>query len=299
MSSIAVGVDAGGSKTAVTYSLDGECKGVWFGAAANATVRGPERATAAIAETIELALDGALPNAIFVGAAGAGRDRIADALKDSLESRFAGARVEVRDDAYIALRAAVPQGDGAVLVAGTGAIAYAEKDERGFRAGGYGYLLGDAGSGFGIGAAAIERLLRAYDERAPRDAFTAELEAALEVRTLSETLQKFYGAEIPSLAIAAVAPVVLDLASRGDRSASKIVQAAAAELTDLVKAAIKSAALAGSSAPIAFAGGLLGTSGLLTYLIETRLLNDFPTMPILKGNPEPYTGALCAAERLL
>ena len=89
MSSIAVGVDAGGSKTAVTYSLDGECKGVWYGAAANATVRGPERATAAIAETIELALDGALPNAIFVGAAGAGRDRIADALRGSLESRFA------------------------------------------------------------------------------------------------------------------------------------------------------------------------------------------------------------------
>ncbi len=299
MSSIAVGVDAGGSKTAVVYSLDGQRKGVWYGEPANATVRGPERAAAAIAETIELALEGALPNAIFVGAAGAGRDHIAGTLRGSLESRFPRARVEVRDDAYIALRAAVPAGDGAVLVAGTGAIAYAEKNERGFRAGGYGYLLGDAGSGFAIGAAGIERLLRAYDGRVPRDAFVEELETALEVRSLHETLQKFYGAEIPARAVAAVAPVVLDLASRGDRTASKIVQQAAAELTDLVKAAIKLAELAGTSAPIAFAGGLLGTSGLLTYLIETRLLNEFPTMPILKDNPEPYTGALGAAERLL
>ncbi|HET9393476.1 MAG TPA: BadF/BadG/BcrA/BcrD ATPase family protein [Candidatus Rubrimentiphilum sp.] len=299
MPSIAVGVDAGGSKTAVAYSLDRQCKGVWYGDAANATVRGPERAAAAIAETIELALDGALPNAIFVGAAGAGRDRVAELLRDLLGSRFAGARIEVRDDAYIALRAAVPTGDGAVLLAGTGAIAYAEKGERGFRAGGYGYLLGDAGSGFGIGAAAISWLLSAYDGRKPRDAFVEELEAALEVRSLHETLQKFYGAEAPVGAVAAVAPVVLDLASRGDRSASKIVQPAAAELTELVKTAIKSAGLAGSSAPIAFAGGLLRSSSLLTYLIETRLLNDFPNMPMLKDTPEAYAGALGAAERLL
>ena len=77
------------------------------------------------------------------------------------------------------------------------------------------------------------------------------------------------------------------------------MQLAAAELTELVKAVIKLADLTGSSAPIAFAGGLLGASSLLTYLIETRLLNDFPAMPILKDNPEPYTGALGAAERLL
>lgn len=299
MPSIAVGVDAGGTKTAVAYSLDRECKGVWYGEAANATVGGPERAANAIAQTIELALDGARPNAIFVGAAGAGRDRVAESLRDLLGSRFTGARIEVRDDAYIALRAAVPAGDGTVLLAGTGSIAYAEKDGRGFRAGGYGYLLGDAGSGFGIGSAAISWLLSAYDGRKPRDAFVEELEAALEVRSLHETLQKFYGAEAPVPAIAAVAPLVLDLASRGDRSASKIVQAAAAELTELVKTAVKSAGLAASDAPIAFVGGLLRTSGLLTYLIETRLLNDFPAMPILKDNPESYTGALGAAERLL
>lgn len=299
MPSIAVGVDAGGTKTAVAYSLDRECKGVWYGEAANATVGGPERAAAAIAQTIELALEGALPNAIFVGAAGAGRDSVAESLRDLLGSRFTGARVEVRDDAYIALRAAVPAGDGTVLLAGTGSIAYAEKDGRGFRAGGYGYLLGDAGSGFGIGAAAISWLLSAYDGRKPRDAFVQELQTALEVRSLHETLQKFYGAEVPVRAIAAVAPLVLDLASRGDRSASKIVQSAAAELTELVKAAIKSADLAATNAPIAFAGGLLRASSLLTYLIETRLLNDFPDKPILKDNPASYTGALVAAERLL
>ncbi len=299
MSRIAVGVDAGGSKTAVTYSMDGHCKGVWYGGSANPTVLGAERAGDSIAKTIELALGGALPGAIFVGAAGAGREGVAGELKNALESRFEGANVEVRDDAYIALRAAVPEGDGTVVIAGTGAIAYAQRAGAGFRSGGYGYLFGDAGSGFGIGAAAVDRLLRAYDGRAPRDAFAQELEAALEVSSLNETLQKVYSAQEPARALAALAPIVIESAGRGDRSASKIVQQAAAELNSLVKAAITSAGLTGSNAPIAFSGGLLSASSLLTFLLETRLLNDFPEMPIRKDNPAPAAGALRAAEHLL
>lgn len=299
MSRIAVGVDAGGSKTAVTYSLDGARKGMWYGSSVNATAHGVERAADGIAQTIELALGGALPQAIFVGAAGAGRANVAGGLRGVLEARFAGASVEVRDDAYIALRAAVPQGDGIVVIAGTGAIAYAEKQGMEFRSGGYGYLFGDAGSGFGIGAAAVDRLLRTYDGRVPRDAFALELEAALEVRSLNEALERVYSAESPARRLAALAPIVIELAGRGDRSATKIVQQAALELNGLVKAVVASAGLAGSGAPIAFSGGLLAASSLLTFLLETRLLNDFPDMPILKENPDPAAGALCAAERLL
>ena len=259
----------------------------------------PIRWTDRAARTIELALDGALPNAIFAGAAGAGRDRIAALLRDALASRFSGARIEVRDDAYIALRAAVREGDGAVVIAGTGAIAYAEKGGTGFRSGGYGYLFGDGGSGFGIGAAAIDRLLRSYDGRAPRDAFAEAMETALGTGSLHETLAKIYGDPSPPRAIAAAAPLVLDLAGRGDRTAGKIIQQAAAELYDLLKAVIKSSGLSGSNAPIAFSGGLLRAGTMLTYLLETRLLNDYPAMPILKDNPEPCAGALIAAEGLL
>src|SRR5581483_902744 len=138
------------------------------------------------------------------------------------------------------------EGDGAVLIAGTGAIAFAEKDGVGFRSGGYGYLFGDAGSAFSIGAAAIERLLRAYDGRAPRDAFTGELERALGVSSLHQTLEKVYSDESPTRAVATLARLVLDLAGNGDRSASKIVQQASADLTDLLKGALKASGLAQS-----------------------------------------------------
>lgn len=299
MPRITVGVDAGGSKTAAVYAVDGKPVRVWVAGAANASVRGTEAASVTIGESIEQALDGAIPAAIFVGAAGAGREDVADGIRSALESRFTGARVEVRDDAYIALRAAIPEGDGVVLIAGTGSIAYAEHGGETYRCGGYGYLIGDEGSGFAIGAAGVKHLMRAYDGRVPRDALTEELERRLGSAGAVDVLGQVYRAPHPVGLLAEIASIVLDVANRGERSAQRIVQSASQELADLVKSVIKIAGLAGTQAPIALSGGLLGGNSLLTYLLETRLLNDFPNMPIRKENPESYLGALALAEKLI
>lgn len=296
---IAVGVDAGGTKTAVVYSVDGRKIRVDSFEAASPSVKGTEAAANAIATAIEATTDGAIPHAIFVGAAGAGREEVAGGIRSLLASRFANAKVDVRDDAYIALRAAVREGNGIVLIAGTGSIAFAQNGEDSYRCGGYGYLMGDDGSGFAIGSAAVKHLCKSYDGRVSRDALAEQIEAALEARKLSDVLERIYRSSAPVGAIASLAPVVLELAQSGERSATRIVQTAGLELFDLLKSVIKRADLAGTDAPIAFAGGLLNANSLLTYLLETRLLNEFPTMPIRKDNPEPCLGALAQAERLL
>lgn len=299
MPRIAVGVDAGGSKIAVVHSVDGETARVECYDAASPSLRGPEAAADAIATAIEAATDGAKPHAIFVGAAGAGRDDIASPITAALESRFAGARVEVRDDAYIALRAAVPQGDGVVLIAGTGSIAYAQRGDESFRSGGYGYLIGDDGSGFAIGAAGIKHLCKVYDGRVPRDGLADMLEGRFEVARLTDMLERVYRSTSAVTTVASAAPIVLEMAQAGERSATRIVQTAALELFELLKGAIKRSGLVGSDAPIALAGGLLGTNSLLTFLLETRLLNEYPSMPLRKEPPSPCLGALAEAQRLL
>lgn len=266
---------------------------------ANASVRGEERAAATIADAVERSLDGASPHAIFVGAAGASRQEVRNAIETALRSRYAAARIQVRDDAYIALRAAVPEGDGVVAIAGTGSIAYAQHGPDGYRCGGYGYLIGDDGSGFAIGSAAIGYVLRSYDGRVQRDDLVQAIEAHLNARDLESVLQAVYRSEYPVAAIAGAARVVLDAAQAGERSATKIVQGAALALSDLVKSVIKRAGLTGAQAPIVLAGGLLQANSLLTYLVETRLLNEHPAMPVSKLSAEPCLGALSEAERLL
>lgn len=298
MSRIAIGIDAGGTKISLAYAKDEEAPRIVSAPGVNATVEGAERAGASIADLVERALEGALPDAIFVGAAGAGNTSVAAEMRTALQGRFPRASVVVRDDAHIALRCAVPRGDGSVLIAGTGSIAYAERGEEAYRCGGFGPLLGDEGSGFSIAASAVKHLLRVYDGRARADALSDEIAGALSVASAAQTVARVYGAARPAAAVAELAPIVLRLAGEGERAAAKILQSAALELADLVKAVVARAGLSGSNAPIVFSGGMLGANSLLTFLLETRLMNDLGSMPIIKEHPAPCMGALRAAQQL-
>jgi len=295
---IAVGVDAGGTSTAAVASRDGDRGAVAKGTAGNASSRGIDAAVAAIASAIDVALDGAKPDAIFAGGAGAGRPATAEPIRAALAARYPGAPIDVGDDARIALRAGVPEGDGIVLIAGTGSIAYAEIGGERTRVGGHGFAVDDAGSGFAIGAAGARLLARAYDGRVPQDATTAAIAAALGVERAIEIADRVYGGGEAVATLAALAPVVIRSADAGERSATKIVQGAALELGDLLRAVVKKSGATGE-VPIVFAGGLFAANSLLSYLLETRLLAELPTMPIVKNAPEPVFGALTLAEEML
>ena len=300
MRGIAVGVDAGGTSTVASYSNDGVFCRTRISEGASATAIGVEAAAAHIAATIEALLPDQMPDGIYVGAAGAGRSDIAKALQAALQARFARAQVRVADDAQIALRAAVPDGPGIVLIAGTGSIAYAE-NERGeaFRAGGYGYLLGDDGSGFALGLGALKHLARVYDARVPADELSAQVERRLQIADRAGLLETVYGSKTPVALLASLAPAVLELANAGARSAQRLVQGAALELAELVRAVAKRAQLANASCPIVLAGGLLRENSMLSFLLETRLQADYPSIEIRKRPPEAHRGALAAAEALI
>ncbi len=292
-----VGVDAGGSGTTAACERAGRRFVSSRHDPANPTAYGVERAVAAIEAAIADALQGQSPAAIAVGAAGAGREAVAAAMHGALARRFPHAKIAVADDARIALRGSVPEGDGIVLVAGTGSIAYGELGGAAYRAGGYGFALGDDGSGHAIGAAALRLLLRHYEGRVPRDAFLEAIEARLDVSSASAVLERVYGSASPIAAIAAIAPVAIERAGAGDRSAVKIVQAAAQELFELVRAVWRAAGCGQRTVPVALCGGLLRENSMLTFLLETRIANELPLAEIRKGGAA-LDGALAIARAL-
>jgi N-acetylglucosamine kinase-like BadF-type ATPase len=301
MRGVAVGVDAGGTSTTASYSQDGVFREMRTGEGASATALGTEEAAKRIVAVIEGLIAQESPASIYVGAAGAGRDEIAQRLREAIAVRYAGALVHVSDDAHIALRATVPRGAGLVLIAGTGSIAYAENTSGdAFRAGGYGYLLGDDGSGFSIGMAALKWLAKLYDGRGVTDDLCEELQNRLGIADRSGLFDLLYGPAQPPVAlVASLAPVVVSMASNGVRSAHKIVQAAAMELSDLIKTVAKKSALSGEVCPLVLGGGLLRENSVLSFLLETRLQADLPSAEILKRAAEPHRGALAAAEAMI
>ena len=298
-SGVAVGVDAGGSTTSVAVSQGGALVREVEGPAANATTLGVDDAADAIVATVRKALAERHADAVFVGAAGSGREETARTLEGLIGSAFRGARVVVGDDAAIALRAAVPDGPGAVVVAGTGSVAYAENGGRRVRVGGLGYRIGDEGSAYAIGMAAVRHYGRVLDGRARRDETSDLVARTLDAPDRDAYVAALYDAPIVPARFAVMAPSIIAFAGKGNFIATRIVQEASQELGNLVKSVVAQAGLTDTSPAIVLAGGLLRENSLLSFLLATRIAGDVPGAHVIRGGDGAARGALRLAETLL
>ncbi|MGH7683858.1 MAG: BadF/BadG/BcrA/BcrD ATPase family protein, partial [Vulcanimicrobiaceae bacterium] len=120
-----VGVDAGGTKTRAAFARDEEILRTADGPAASITLHGIADAADTVLQLARAAADGERLDAIYAGVAGAGSPAIAEELASLMQPAFPHAVVSAGDDVEIALRGAIPNGPGIVLVAGTGSVAMA------------------------------------------------------------------------------------------------------------------------------------------------------------------------------
>jgi glucosamine kinase len=138
---------------------------VWESAAGRAGADPEEALIAAVAEVA-----GRLPALDTLAAGLTGLQGRAGRARDVLErvAPLAPARrVVIADDALTSYLGAIGLRPGVVVAAGTGAVALAtDGASRHGRVDGWGYLVGDLGSGFWIGRRGLESALRALDGRA-------------------------------------------------------------------------------------------------------------------------------------
>ncbi|HLY03797.1 MAG TPA: BadF/BadG/BcrA/BcrD ATPase family protein [Candidatus Cybelea sp.] len=297
MHALFVGVDAGGSHTIAALARGDELLRTIAGPAANPNLIGIGAAAETLERCIARVLEGESPAAIAVGVAGAGDESIAAHLRAALTRSFPNARIVLCHDARIALRAALPEGDGLVLIAGTGSIAYAEIGDETSRAGGYGYLLGDKGSGYAVGAAALRHLLTETELGSGENAMLAELAAHLGANDRPRILARIYQSATPVADIAACAPLVLRHAARGEQLSVGIVEHAAQSLFELI--ARITLRHPKPALPVVFSGGLLRQGNALTQQLEQRIAGASLDVRVLAARVEPCIGALHEARRLM
>ncbi len=294
---IDVGVDAGGSATVAALAADGAYIRLARGAAGNPTTIGTNDAADAILMTIRDVLRHERPTAIYVGAAGAGRAHVARELESLIASGYPRARVCVGDDAAIALRAAIAEGPGVVVIAGTGSTAYAENGERSVRVGGWGALLGDEGSAFAIGFAALRYSARVLDGRARAEETSALVERTFSIRSRDDLIGVVYDAPLDRARIASLAPAIVAFAGKGTHVAREIVDRAADDLVELALAAIARADV--TDAPrIALSGGLFREPTYLSERVVAMLAERAAKATTTLLHDEPALGAMRRAARL-
>jgi glucosamine kinase len=294
---ILIGADVGGSKTAVGVS-DGE-KMLARADGAGAAIR-PGRALASaavIAEVVRRGLAGAgrlSGDVLYVGAAGAGREPERDELRKALRGENLATTVMVSTDIEIALAAMFDEGSGIVVSAGTGSVAVG-RDRAGkqHRIGGYGWQMGDEGSGYAIGRAALGAVSRAADGRSPRTALSERVLTASRSDSFDALIRWAAGASPAE--VAALAPHVLDVAAHGDPLAQGICDYAARELTQLAVCLVPVMDLQ-LPVGVALTGGLLSADGPLRRSVLARLREDTNLAPI-ETRVDAVEGAIRLAGR--
>jgi len=155
--------------------------------------------------------------------------------------------------------------DGINVIAGTGSMTYGRRAGAGVRAGGWGELFGDEGSGYWIGIRALRAFSKMSDGRAERGPLHAVLRRHLaldeDIDLVGLVLHQWQGARQH---IAALAPAVREAAVAGDRCAQAILTAAAAELTGLVDATRRRLGFSrGEIVPVSYSGGIFAMPEVL------------------------------------
>lgn len=282
---IVLGVDGGGSHVRVALAESdlvvlgqGESGGV------NPNVQTPQLAEAHLREAMQQALTTAQikpeqVGAVCLGIAGTSAlSGSGDWLRRVLKDVLPDARVIVSGDAEIALVGAHGGPQGVIVIAGTGSVAYGINQQgQHARAGGYGYLLGDEGSGYWLGKEALVAIARALYEQATPTRLTEGVLAQFGLTEPEQLIEWVYARDTPrNTTIAGLAPLVLQNAAEGDTVAADIVQRGALGLSLLVKNILQQ--LDDSTLPIAFSGSVLTQSPVMSQrLCQLLDLAAIPT----------------------
>ncbi|GID13753.1 N-acetylglucosamine kinase [Actinocatenispora rupis] len=199
----------------------------------------------------------------------------------------------VRTDLDIAYAAGATGPDGALLLAGTGAVAAAYQGFRMVeRCDGLGWLLGDEGSAVWFGLAAVRAAAADLDGRGPGTELTGRVGELLRPESPTGDPRQDLVAvayQWPPARFGELAPTVTAAAEDGDEVAGRI-------LADGCAALVRTALVVAADAPcLVLAGSLLTSAGPIADRVRAALAPYVPVEPV--AAPDPVAGAVLDALR--
>lgn len=291
-----LGIDAGGTKTVCLLAdARGEILAEARGGGANLQAVGELE----VEKVLHYVMDKAIgdrdvrPAAICLGIAGVDRPQDAEAVRGIMRRIGFKTRTLVVNDALVALVAGAGDAPGIVVIAGTGSIAYGRNAEgRAARAGGWGYLLGDEGSGFWIGRNALAAVVRQSDGRGPATLLTELVLDYLKLSSAADLIHEVYYRDLHRHAIAALAVLVQRASDEGDAVAAEILQRASVELAAAASSVTSRLGMRGDAFPTVLAGGIFKVVPWLAEDVTRGMSEVAPRSQVSVLTIEPAVGAV-------
>ena len=293
-----IGIDAGGTKTVgMLADRSGAVVAQIRAGGANLKAHGELAVEKVLYQVIDGLSATGPAGALCLGMAGVDRAEDKEIILGVLRRLGQKQAVQVVNDAFVALVAGAADGVGIVVIAGTGSIAYGvDPQGTSARSGGWGYLLGDEGSAYWLGHAAVRQGIRAVDGRGPSTSLFERISRRLQVEEPSGLVEWFYGQSNTRERVAELASVVEEAATEGDEAASSLLDQAAQHLARAARSVSRQLSFPGAY-PVVLAGGAFRACPSLYRRIRGSL--DLPAALVQKLEAEPATGAVRLALGLL
>ena len=321
-----LGVDGGGSKTmawiANVLPSNGPCRvelqvlGRGVAGPSNPRSVGFEVAFANLDLAVSAALEQAAIDSTSIavaclGLAGAGRIEEQNQVRAWSDARRLAKHTMVVDDVEpLRLAASYEQQhspsaapsnweQSVTLVVGTGSIACGRNGEnRSARVGGWGYLLGDEGSGFAIGLAGLQAICHSHDRGETSTAFQAELLKELGLNKPTELIAFIYQSPLPRTQVAALSDIVIKHADF-DPFASKILGDSIEAMVGLVTTTTRRLDLTHLNYSLALSGGILSNHPTIIARLVIALESGQLAPKAVHLIREPVHGPLLMATQLI
>jgi N-acetylglucosamine kinase len=294
-----IGIDAGGTKTVGLLADEtGQVLAEARGSGANLQTHGELEVEKVFDQVVDTLSEGRSIAAVCLGIAGVDRPHDETVVKGILRRLGHRDRVRVVNDAAIALAAGAPDAVGIVVLAGTGSIAYgADRHGHTARAGGYGFILADEGSGYWLGHQALRAVVRSEDGRGAKTRLVPIVFEALDVASVSDLIPRVYEKGLPKHRIAALAGLVQKASDAGDTVAAELLGLGGHELALAAQSVARQLSQGDEPFPVVLAGGAFkACPGMVGPLVQSLGMPQ-ARPSLLEG--EPAKGAVRLALELL
>jgi N-acetylglucosamine kinase-like BadF-type ATPase len=294
-----LGIDAGGTKTVCLLAdSQGAIVSEGRGPGANLHTAGE----LAVEKVLHAAMETAIgdrditPAAICLGIAGVDREDEATAVRAIMRRIGYKSRVLVVNDALIGLVAGARDEPGIAINSGTGSIVYGRNAQfEAARAGGWGHMIGDEGSGYWIGRESLAAVMRAFDGRGPETQLAGDILSHFNVDDESRLPRIVYDRELPRVSVAALGPIAQRAAEQGDAVALRILERAAEELVLAARSVATRLEMRGDTFTFYLAGGVFRVVPWLVDELQRRLMEVAPRAQVQTLDEEPALGAVWLA----
>ena len=294
-----MGIDAGGTKTVCLLADEhGRIVSEGRGGGANLHAAGELGVEKVLHGVMEAAIGDRpiVPAAICLGIAGVDREDEMQTVRAIMRRIGYKSRTLVVNDALIALVAGAGDAPAIVIIAGTGSIVYGRNAAgEAARAGGWGHMIGDEGSGYWIGREALSAVMRAGDGRGPQTELTDDILEHFGITDVSRLPRIVYDREQPRMAVAALGALVQRVAEQGDVVAMRILERAAEEIVLAARSVTTRLEMRGDAFTFYLAGGAFRGVPWLAAELPRRLVEVAPRSQAELLDKEPAEGAVWLA----